>query len=56
MTTKREKRLKDHKSQSAAAKAGWGMSSKRAKMKKKQQRKKLRLANNEINNEISDNL
>lgn len=52
MATKREKRLKDHKSHSAAAKSGWGMSPKRAKMKKKQQRKKLRLANKQIDDNL----
>lgn len=45
---KREKRLKDHKSQSAAAKSKWGTSPTAAKKMKRQQRKKLRLANKEI--------
>lgn len=45
---KREKRLKDHKCQSAAARSKWGASPKVARKMKKQQRKKLRLANKEI--------
>ena len=52
MTTKRNKRLRDHKSQSAAAKGGWGMSPKKVKMMKKQQRKKLRLANKQIDDNL----
>jgi hypothetical protein len=52
MTNKREKRLRDYKSQSAAAKSNWGMSPERAKMKKKQDRKKLRLANKQIDENL----
>lgn len=45
---KRNKRLKDQKCQSAAAREKWGTSPEMAKKMKNQQRKKLRLANKEI--------
>lgn len=45
---KRQKRLRDRKSQSAASRVKWGSSPEAAKKMKKQQRKKLRLANKEI--------
>lgn len=48
---KKQKRLKDHKTQSAAAKLKWGVSPKVARKMKNQQRKKLRLANKEIEND-----
>lgn len=48
---KRNKRLKELKQSSAAAKVKWGTSPKAARKIKNQQRKKLRLANKEINEE-----
>lgn len=45
---KREKRLKDYKTMSAPAKAGFGVSPKRRKELKREYRKKLRLANKSI--------
>jgi hypothetical protein len=50
---KKDKRLRDYKSQSAAARGKWGTSTKNVRKLKKQHRKKLRLANKEIDLEIS---
>lgn len=45
---KRNKRLRDYKRVSAAAKAGFGTYTKACKKLKRKERKRLRLANKEI--------
>jgi hypothetical protein len=45
---KRNKRLKDYKTESEATRSNWGTSPEQVKRRKKHLRRKLRLANKEI--------